>query len=289
MKKVLTLAVILAAVMTASCAVMETQAGDSGMAFKPAAYTSGQPAVQLLSAKVKMLGIVTSTYYCRFAGDIELENIAYAKEVKVVYNIGKGWVEAPAFFVKSLGNNREHWEFSIDLGSYSQSGDFRSGYTGTPVTVQFAVKYKVNGVTYWDNNGGYNVDYRITTAEGSGTKPYAPAALGKNKVCLNYSTYSDYPTTYFRGTLTAKAMPGTTSVSIIYTTNSWKQTMVLNAYRIYSINGSDVYAFEDYRVNYNANPTYEFAIAYNAGGTTYWDNNVNVNYFVSSSQTSPEY
>lgn len=206
----------------------------------------------------------------------------------MVYNYGTGWKEAPVFFVKSLGNNREHWEFSVDLGTYTSSGDPRAGYSGPGITVQFAVRYTVNGVTYWDNNGGYNKDYRMTTAEGTGTKLYAPAALGKNKIVLTYATLTDYPTTYFHGTLVVKRLSGTPAVSVVYTTNNWAQTLVLNNnYKTGSYGDLDTYYFWDY--NNTSQAQYEFALSYKIGGVTYWDNNVNVNYHVSSSQREPEY
>lgn len=292
MKK-LTLIPVLAAVLSVlSCGSLSDQHNNDGPVLSTAAYTSGLPAIQLINAKTKITTAAFSgVYITKLAGDIELENIAYTKVVKVVYSVDNGatWQEASATYVKSLGNNREHWKFSANVKSYTQGGDPRSGYNGPKTTIQFALKYTVNGVTYWDNNGGIGVDYRLSTIEGTGTQTYAPAVFARQNVVLTYVTHSDYPTTYLRGTVAVRKM-GTSagSVTVVYTTDKWAtQRTITVSSPDQTLSDSYVFSFMD-PANTSFGPlNFEFAIAYDVNGSTYWDNNVGSNYKFSSGYTLP--
>ncbi len=293
MKKISVLVTFIAVLSMAACgSVADSGNFGNDQSANTTAYTSGLPAIQLINAKTAITRSgLSGSYTAQLAGDIELENIAYTKTVKVVYSVDNGstWQEASATYVKSLGNNREHWKFSANVKSISQSGDPRSGYMGPKVTVQFALKYIVNGVTYWDNNGGIGVDYRVTTVEGGGTQTYAPAVFAKQNVVLTYVTHTDYPTTYLRGTVAVKKMGSSAgSVSVVYTTDHWATThTVTSSTPMYTFTDSYVFYFLD-PANTSYGPlTFEFAVAYDVNGQTYWDNNVGSNYKFSSGYTLP--
>ncbi len=288
MKIFLSLAVLGA---LSSCgSIAESGELNDSRSLNTSAYTSGLPAIQLINAKTMIGngGGLSGSYKAYFAGDIEVENIAYSKSVKVVYSVdGGAWQEADASYVKSLGNNREHWKFSIIAKSMSQGGDPRGGYSGPKVSIQFALKYTVNGQVYWDNNGGAGIDYRIGTMEGSGTLSYGPAAFGKQNIVLTYATYSDYPNTYFRGTVALKKVNGTIgTASIVYTTDGWATVKTMSpSYQRASYAGQDVYYFADY--SSYGDVKIDFALSYDLNGVSSWDNNVNSDYHIKAGVTAP--
>jgi len=98
-----------------------------------------------------------NTGHTVFYGTLDIRNLAYNKTVKIVYSTD-GWktiktayasfstayypsYSSPIYAPTSYGT--EPWSFSVDLGAqYSK--------------VEFAIAYKVNGQTYWDNNYGQN-------------------------------------------------------------------------------------------------------------------------------------
>lgn len=283
MKSTRILGIALIAVILASCGI-----AGLGEPLAPAdgeALSRGLPAIQLISARTRMFSGSGQTYEARLSGDIELENIAYAKVVKVVYSVNGGsWTEASARYVKSLGGNREHWAFEIGLGSFLNVGDPRAGYTGARVRTQFALKYQVAGKTYWDNNGGAGVDYRVST-EGSGTPPYPPAAFGKNKAVLTYASYTDYPNTYFRGTVAVRKSGTERSLRVVFSTDGWKTIQTADyAYVMESQDGWEKWFFTDYTGDLDpmASVSFEFAVEYIVDGVSSWDNNVYDNYRVGS-------
>lgn len=101
-------------------------------------------------------------YWCEgFSLDIDIENLGYEKKVFIHFDHGG---ERAATFTKMLSGNRELWSWSsnrYDTEGYTVSG---RGFG----RVKFCLRYIVNGVTYWDNNGGW--DYCLQSEE-----PEAPA------------------------------------------------------------------------------------------------------------------
>jgi len=268
-----------------SCGSLEVSNGNENKVLS-SKNLADDPAVQLVSARTKMVSSANGVFIGKLIGNIELENISYTKAVVVHYTTGNGvWKDAGAYYVQSLPNNRERWAFNFDMGQTTYFGDPRGGYQGASINCMFAVKYVVSGKEYWDNNGGINIDYRVST-EGTGAL-YGKAAFGKNKVILTYATYSSYPDTYFRGSISTKNL-GTAvkAVKVVCTTNNWVTTSVLNASLTSSFMGVDNWFFTDPKGNIG-NVTYKFAVSYQYNGTTYWDNNFNNNYYVSIGHDAP--
>ena len=86
----------------------------------------------------------TTTTYTLNA-NIKVENIAYVKNVflRCKDSYLNVWKDIPANYSKPLNkdNTYELW-------------DVETAFTGK--NIEFAIKYDVNGQTYWDNNGGKN-------------------------------------------------------------------------------------------------------------------------------------
>ncbi|KAJ1561732.1 glycoside hydrolase 15 protein [Cladochytrium tenue] len=103
---------------------------------------------------------VTSYTYSNsvLSGTITLYNNAYSKTVTVNYDdLSGSWSYSCAAAYSSGPNstNYEFWTFSCPIGSAGIS--------------QFYVAYTVSGTTYYDNNGGYGVNYKVTTSSTTST------------------------------------------------------------------------------------------------------------------------
>ncbi|MFP2928731.1 endonuclease [Pyxidicoccus sp. 3LG] len=110
--------------------------------------------------------VLVDSSFWRNNGDldvsIDVKNLAYTKNVTVVYTTDN-WAtshEAPAGFVSG-------YTYAY---SYIQSPNVKNverwvahvpGITGT--TLQFYVRYEVNGQTYWDSNFGHNYQHTWPT------------------------------------------------------------------------------------------------------------------------------
>ncbi|KAF1330242.1 Glycoside hydrolase family 15 carbohydrate-binding module family 21 protein, partial [Globisporangium splendens] len=85
------------------------------------------------------------------SGTVTLQNLAYAKVVNIIYaNTAQTWGNtcAAGYTSGPDSSNKEIWSFNCAIGSAGIS--------------QFYVEYKVNGNTYYDNNGGYGKNYQVT-------------------------------------------------------------------------------------------------------------------------------
>ena len=121
-------------------------------------YTEPSP----MKVKMRRAEIIWSSSTFGFAEGIrvwvEVENLGYDKEVAIHYWNRK---ERKMSYRQSLNDNREEW--------YWESGYSDSERLGKSCSaIKFAIRYTVNGETYWDNNGGW--DYCLQR-----NQPVAPA------------------------------------------------------------------------------------------------------------------
>ncbi len=145
-------------------------------------------------------------------GYVEVENIAYAKNVTIHYSFdGIDWYDCAAEYYKPTWGNREAWKFTTP-GKYP-------GYRGT-VTVHFAIKYEVNGQTYWDNNDKQN----YSVAAGYYTPTYFDFGVGGIANELSYSYDGGV-----KGYLQLKDLAYEKDVKVIYTTDNWSTTNEVQA------------------------------------------------------------
>ncbi|KAI9024411.1 glucoamylase A precursor [Phycomyces nitens] len=119
------------------------------------------------------------------AGKIYVKNIAYAKVVTVYYSDSSDqWsYNAAASYSEGIsGTNYEYWTFSTTVGS--------SGIH------QFYIKYVVNGVSYYDNNGGQGKNYVVASTTTTPPSPTSSAPVivptGVVKVPEGNSTISTW-------------------------------------------------------------------------------------------------
>jgi len=194
-------------------------------------------------------------------GEVEVKNIAYAKEVWIWYNTGVGgWKTAKATYDAQLGNNKETWDFSVSLGFIS------------PANVQLAIQYKVNGIAYWDNNSNQN--YTLGT----------PAAFNVLKTVNVFPTNTVFAMfDKLHGEVVVKNIAFQKQVKVVYTLDNWATTNE-KLLTFKAVDGSLAETWEfttDIPLFFSdALPTIEYALSYTVAGVTYWDNNHGRNYKV---------
>ncbi|KAI9315487.1 glucoamylase glam [Dichotomocladium elegans] len=91
-----------------------------------------------------------------FSGRIFVQNIDYTKIVTVYWSDASNKWDSSKYYTEAAythsipGTNYEYWDFSATIGP--------SGIK------QFYISYQVRGVTYYDNNGGYGVNYDVISS-----------------------------------------------------------------------------------------------------------------------------
>ena len=193
-------------------------------------------------------------------GYVEVENIAYVKNVTIHYTFdNQTWSDCSATYYQPTHENYEAWSFETSghiLGRREQG------------SITFAIKYEVevNGSTqtYWDNNNGqnysvgagYGVNYRYDFGCG-GVKDF-------------YSTRDS--DTAVRGAVQLKNIAYQKVVKIVYTTDNWATTS--EAYASYTSTFEENSNIEIWSYSFDA-PTDKitYKIEYTVNGTTYVDDN----------------
>jgi maltose 6'-phosphate phosphatase len=88
---------------------------------------------------------------------IHVANLAYHKEVDVLWAVERSaWQRLEAGYHGPSGHNREIWRAHARFGMGSE--------TSLPGGIRFALRYRVLGAEYWDNNNSRN--YSIETGSG---------------------------------------------------------------------------------------------------------------------------
>lgn len=210
-------------------------------------------------------------------GYVEVLNLGYVKNVTIHYSNDNGstWQDVAATYYKPTHGNYEAWKFVTPVKSVGM----RSG-----ASFDFAIKYQVNGQTYWDNNNGEN--YYVYTGYAPGTT----MAIGNGGVALNDSTFrpdfSNPAVHVLSGSVMLKNIDYNKVVKIRYSTDDWAtyQEAALSysstvwTYRPGNVGPSDL-EYWTFSVNLPSSATtVQFAISYTVNGTTYWDNNFGDNY-----------
>lgn len=227
--------------------------------------------------KFQKVSSIVSTKYGQSSQTIHFEatvaNLSYAKNVYAhLQQPGGSWIDVPLSFNRTVSGNREVW-----TSTYQPT----INTTYDPV---FALKYVVNGQTYWDNNGGQN----YTIARDSGTK----LASGLNVYYSNFNPTVNVGVggTTFYGVTTLRNLAPTKIVRVHYSTDGWATKGIVNAsYSSYfwfgaysSAANPNPYGFEEWSFSLPIGTAtqLDYAIEYVVNGQTYWDNNTGLNYHV---------
>jgi hypothetical protein len=231
--------------------------------------------VKLAFAKSRIVHLGHAVVVGILEGDVEVENIAYHKDVLVHYTTdGTQWKDVGAVYDKSLPRNKEVWKFSVTLGEKSYNeGRFNS------FNCSFAIRYTVDDHIYWDNND--NEDYHVSTIGAESC--YETITLGKpvylfsvqgQKVHLPYHAR----VSYFSGKIMTKDPVGKKyrQIEIIYTTDNWRTVKRFPAKfskskGYWEFSSPSLPASTDRAV---------FIISYKINGKTHLDDNSGAKYFV---------
>jgi hypothetical protein len=233
---------------------------------------TGVPEVRLLSANAgyawKKSGYGHDGGFAR--GYIEVENLAYHKQVVVHYEVStqKDWLDVAATYVGPTSNNREVWSFQTP------------GYHHPPrlgADFRFAVRYSVGGQTYWDNNDGR--DYRV----GIGARPVYPrVTLGGADLDL---IQAEAKAGTFVVDIAVKNLAFHKEVKVVYTFDDWATVKIADAsYRTSSfhcLDYTDAQHLEQWQLKAPVDAgtkQIKLAISYTVNGVTSWDNNQGADY-----------
>ena len=264
-------AVLLASLLLAACG------GEEPLSLRTQSASSpSQPVVRLMHAIATTWCPPTGGCYGSNKGYahgyIEVDNLAFHKQVVVHYNVRQTsqWHKVAASYVRPSKNNREIWYFETPKYSYPPrlSSDF-----------QFAIGYTVNGRTYWDNNRG--LDYRV----GDGPRPMWPrVALGRSNLVLNWArAYNNGP---LQGDIVLKDIAYHKQVKVVYSTDGWGSVKSVNATYFNHFCGAldcgSNKKLQRWGFTVNNLPAsaqhVKFALSYTAAGDTFWDNNFKRDY-----------
>ena len=193
-------------------------------------------------------------------GYVEVENIAYTKNITIHYTIdNETWSDCFATYLQPTHGNYEAWSFETPIMGIGHRGHG---------TITFAIKYEVevNGSTqtYWDNNNGQN----YSVAAGYSTTSRYDIGNGGAADFYSYR-YSD---TQVQGAVQLKNLAYEKVVKIVYTTDNWATTN--EAYASYTSTFEENSNIEIWNYSFDA-PTDEitYKIEYTVNGTTYVDDN----------------
>lgn len=123
----------------------------AGFTKVPSQVSAATDEVSLLSTYARQVDAGGGFCFYGVGTNIKIKNIAYEKNVYIHFRMlgSNEWVDVKCRYSHSLNNGYEVW--------YGDPMWYSPYYTG----IQFAIRYEVNGQTYWDNNNG--TDYYVTS------------------------------------------------------------------------------------------------------------------------------
>jgi hypothetical protein len=204
----------------------------------------------------------TGSYYQSSSFSVLVENLAFAKQVRILAHDSSGWNFYPCSFSSSTPENTEIW----------------GGGTIDIAIDQFVVEYQVQGQTFWDNNGGAN--YFLDAEASFGTEGIGTVAL--NPFVQLYYTSLD-ASGRLNVNVFVKNVAFAKNVGIVFTTDGWATNHVATGFYQQGFPPAGIPSQPPAEL-WNIAPLVgpgahgEFAIFYDVNGNTFWDNNLNANY-----------
>lgn len=160
------------------------------------------------------------------------------------------WGDIEGQYVTTLNDGSQIWRVSTSfIGS----------------NIEYAIKYVVDGQTYWDNNNSSN--YTEANILGSGVN------IAVNQAFSGSTTASGYPIK-----VAVSNFSYDKTVIVRYTQDNWvTYTDKTLSYSNINLDGSEYWA-TTVDLNPNTTSNFHYAVGYVVNGVTYWDNNFGSNY-----------
>lgn len=201
------------------------------------------------------------------SGYIHVENMSCNKNVYVHYTYnGVDWLDEPAAYLMTLEDGSEVWTYDTHKVKYEPAHKYN-------YYCQFAIRYEVNGNTYWDNNEGN--DYYLRR---SCVYPEYPYVLSKNNIKVTDATRTQ-DGLYVYAKL--KNLAYNKTVKLRFTTDNWQTYREIDGIYTSSYgNGCESWYFDTKKCGVTLSPsdTLEYVVSYTVNGVTYWDDNFGINY-----------
>jgi hypothetical protein len=215
------------------------------------------------------VGGVSSSYTI---ASIKVQNLAFAKDVQLHRNNGDGtWTDVPA---KWVGTGQNYDVFSDNA----------------PLTQEFALRYIVNGATYWDNNDGANYQVPVFTNRVGGNVVLNRATARRGTEVGGGFVFT---TSWVEGEIYVNNLSPSKQVGIRVSADggsSWQDTDAAfsgpatdGTYATTS--GVEVWKFKTPELNLNpASDVFLLAAYYHdlPSGQWFWDNDFDQNYVLSN-------
>ncbi|USB33739.1 carbohydrate-binding protein [Paenibacillus sp. YPG26] len=237
-----------------------------GITFTGSAFASSNE-VKLIDSDVS---VIYKNGYVGFSGNIEVANLGPVKNVTVHYTTNNTtWYDTSASYVGPTDASHEKWHFGIFTNDATNAAHPELKNLNS---IKFAIKYEVNGQTYWDNNGGANYYNEVNRSY-----PITSIILGEPNV-LNASSSLSNGT--FSGNIYVKNLNAVKTVKVRYTTDNWATTHEGSATYTGPLNNFNSVEGWKYSFDVPGAANVKYAISYTTDGQTYWDNNYGHNYVV---------
>ncbi len=220
-----------------------------------------------------------SEYYRKF--QVEVRNLDYTKDVAVLHKMSDGsWKFFNLSYIQSTPDGTEIWggEFKID--------NYNERYPGFLFFAdEFAVRYIVKGVEYWDNNN--NANYKMNDLEGMFLRNDINISADTYMTSI-YANYGSSSNT-FSVHADVRNLNPTKQVSVVYTTDNWASTktaalqytpyLTVGAAQV--ISSPNKFGIERWFAYLDVPSTVnniQYAVVYKVNGVEYWDNNFGKNF-----------
>lgn len=223
------------------------------------------PPVQLIYAKGYNYGCSSCMTW---GGIVEVENLAYDKEVTVAYQgIGGGAAgQVNAGYLTTLPSGRELWSFS------------GAGGNGT---TQLRVRYQAAGRELWDNNGGWDYWGRIETVSGLGLVAVESPLGAAVDVAVTEATVTvparGRPNIELWAQILVRNRAYEKHVQVIYSMDGWRTVQAADAAYQYG-DGMGGELWQGHVIISPDATELSFAVSAKVGGSEAWDNNFGQNF-----------
>jgi hypothetical protein len=267
MKKNYLLIALLALVFTA-CTKQEME--DLHVSESSAVYKSTETMVILHQADLQYVYTPFSGY--KAVGFVKVKNVAYSKQVAVRFTLDNGqtWRDTEATYFTTLDDGYEIWSFETEAAPLSRYN---------MPTIEFAIRYLVEGNEYWDNNNNQNysmrgvigTEYAYDFILGDETK-----VDGKVELRKGFDGFHIFFWAYVQDIAYQK------EVTLVYSLDGWQTVHELPGYYSAENPGqSNVDIWKGSELIHGfiyGTSQVEAAIRYRVNGQEHWDNNFKQNY-----------